>query len=143
MPLVSAPRIDATFVRQLEAIVGSARVSQANVTRALYGRDCWPKTLLWTRQGRFPNAPDVVVWPETTAEPGPYLSGEVVVVEADRTLVVEGDGEFVSAIGRWVKFGDDARRTVSELGPVSEAKLRVLGAGDDTVADVKRRFADQ
>ena len=68
MPLVSAPRIDAAFVRQLESIVGSGRVSQANVTRALYGRDCWPKTLLWTRQGRFPNAPDVVVWPETTAE---------------------------------------------------------------------------
>jgi alkyldihydroxyacetonephosphate synthase len=28
----------------------------------------WPKTLLWTREGKFPHAPDAVAWPETTEE---------------------------------------------------------------------------
>jgi alkyldihydroxyacetonephosphate synthase len=67
MPLTVPSRLDEPFARRLESIVGAERVSRADVTRALYGRDCWPKTLLWTKQGRFPYAPDVVVWPESTA----------------------------------------------------------------------------
>jgi alkyldihydroxyacetonephosphate synthase len=68
MTLVAAPRVPEPFVRRVAAIVGEGRVSQTPPVRALYSRDMWPKTLLWTREGSFPHPPDLVAWPESAAE---------------------------------------------------------------------------
>jgi alkyldihydroxyacetonephosphate synthase len=68
MTLVAAPRVLEPFVRRVAAIVGEDRLSQTAPARALYSRDMWPKTLLWTREGSFPHPPDLVVWPESLEE---------------------------------------------------------------------------
>src|SRR5262245_53948070 len=68
MPLVSRPKTTEAFVRRVGSIVGERRISQAHPVRTLYSRDMWPKTLLWTREGKFPYAPDLVAWPGSTEE---------------------------------------------------------------------------
>lgn len=68
MPLVAAPRVNASFAQRVAAIVGEGRVSQAHPVRTLYSRDMWPKTLLWTAEGKFPHPPDLVAWPLNTEE---------------------------------------------------------------------------
>jgi alkyldihydroxyacetonephosphate synthase len=52
--------------RDLAAIVGAKNVSVRPSERLLYSRDCWPRTLLWQRDGEPRYAPDVVVWPSKT-----------------------------------------------------------------------------
>ncbi len=52
--------------RDLSAIVGARQVSDRPSVRALYSRDCWPRTLLWEREGELRYQPDLVVWPSTT-----------------------------------------------------------------------------
>ncbi len=49
--------------RDLAAIVGSRQVSDTPAVRALYSRDCWPRTLLWERDGELRYQPDLVAWP--------------------------------------------------------------------------------
>ena len=68
MPLVAESHVSEAFVRQVAAIVGADRVSRADAARAIYGRDLWPKTQLWTRAGKWPYAPDLLAWPASTAE---------------------------------------------------------------------------
>src|SRR4051794_33515973 len=38
-------------------------VSTSDTVRALYGRDAWPKSLLWQRRGELRYPPDAVAWP--------------------------------------------------------------------------------
>jgi alkyldihydroxyacetonephosphate synthase len=52
--------------RDLTAIVGARQVSDLPSIRGLYSRDCWPRTLLWERDGELRYQPDVVVWPAST-----------------------------------------------------------------------------
>jgi alkyldihydroxyacetonephosphate synthase len=52
--------------RDLSKVVGTRNVSVRSSVRALYSRDCWPRTLLWERDGEFRYPPDVVVWPSST-----------------------------------------------------------------------------
>src|SRR5258706_2917332 len=68
MPLVAESHASESFTRKVAEIVGETHVSRAHTTRAMYGRDMWPKTLLWTRAGKWPYAPDLVAWPANTAE---------------------------------------------------------------------------
>jgi alkyldihydroxyacetonephosphate synthase len=52
--------------RDLSAIVGERQVSDLPSVRGLYSRDCWPRTLLWERDGELRYRPDIVVWPAST-----------------------------------------------------------------------------
>jgi len=52
--------------RDLAALLGGHAVSVRAPDRALYSRDCWPRTLLWERRGELRHLPDVVVWPSST-----------------------------------------------------------------------------
>lgn len=52
--------------RDLSALLGSRQVSDLPSVRGLYSRDCWPRTLLWEREGEFRYQPDLVVWPGST-----------------------------------------------------------------------------
>ncbi|MGE5559729.1 MAG: FAD-binding oxidoreductase [Chloroflexota bacterium] len=54
--------------RELERIVGPERVSTVEVERFAVARDFWPVTCNWFLDGTFPAVPDLVVWPESTAE---------------------------------------------------------------------------
>lgn len=54
--------------RDLAGLVGQRHVSVRPSVRGLYGRDCWPKSLLWERAGETRYQPDVVVWPGSTDE---------------------------------------------------------------------------
>ncbi|MBL8920609.1 MAG: FAD-binding oxidoreductase [Myxococcaceae bacterium] len=51
----------------LEAVV-RGRLSTRELDRLATGRDLWPLTLLWLRQGKVPPPPDAVVWPGTDDE---------------------------------------------------------------------------
>jgi alkyldihydroxyacetonephosphate synthase len=68
MPLASAT--DPARLRdELEAIVGSRRVSMRDTDLDTYARDMWPRLLLAVRAGQAPaHRPDVVVWPESVRE---------------------------------------------------------------------------
>lgn len=44
------------------------RVSLEEQDRLVYSRDCWPKALLWIREGKIPPPPDAVVWPRDEEE---------------------------------------------------------------------------
>ncbi|HEY3359714.1 MAG TPA: FAD-binding oxidoreductase [Polyangia bacterium] len=53
----------------LAAVVDPARVSSARADRAAYARDLWPRDLIALMHGdAAPHPPDLIVWPETTAE---------------------------------------------------------------------------
>jgi alkyldihydroxyacetonephosphate synthase len=54
--------------RRLAAIVGSEFVRARASERFAYSRDCYPKTILWTRQGKIPYPPEAVVWPKDELE---------------------------------------------------------------------------
>ncbi len=54
--------------RDLERISGIRNVALSAPTRALYGRDLYPKAQVWQRRGEVRYAPDVVVWPGTVDE---------------------------------------------------------------------------
>jgi alkyldihydroxyacetonephosphate synthase len=55
--------------RELEAILGTRRVSTAEVDLDVYAKDMWPRLLLAERDGERPvHRPHVVVWPDTARE---------------------------------------------------------------------------
>lgn len=54
--------------RDIAQLVGPRHVSVHGNVRAIYGRDCWPRSLLWVRRGELRYKPDVVVWPGSTDE---------------------------------------------------------------------------
>ncbi|MCG8420145.1 MAG: FAD-binding oxidoreductase [Proteobacteria bacterium] len=56
--------------RDLEAIVGSKRVSTREADLVAYSRDMWPRLLLAVRESGFAEVPrpHVVVWPQSTRE---------------------------------------------------------------------------
>jgi len=53
----------------LRAILPAERISQSPADRLVYSRDLWPKALLSLRDNKpSVHPPDVVVWPQSTAE---------------------------------------------------------------------------
>lgn len=66
-PIPSEP--EAPFLRELRAELGAARISTADDDRRVYARDLWPRSTLTVAAGlRLPDAPQVVVWPDSTAQ---------------------------------------------------------------------------
>lgn len=64
-----APRADWEEVcAGLTMIVGPERVSTGLVERLAVARDFWPITCNWFLDGKVPNLPEAVVWPETNDE---------------------------------------------------------------------------
>ena len=61
--------IDAAVVYEklAEALPGD-RISRQDSDLFVYSRDCWPKTIMWTEDGRRPYSPDAVIFPRNTAE---------------------------------------------------------------------------
>jgi alkyldihydroxyacetonephosphate synthase len=49
---------------RLAELLGPAKVSFASAERIAYSQDRFPLSLLWTRAGEVPYAPDAVCWPE-------------------------------------------------------------------------------
>lgn len=62
-PSETAQRAAADLSRAL-----GGRVSLEEQDRLIYSRDCWPRALIWIREGLIPPPPDVVVWPKDEAE---------------------------------------------------------------------------
>ena len=57
------------LVTELLASLGSARVSISDEDREVYARDLWPRTTLNLAAGQpLPSYPQVVVWPDSTAQ---------------------------------------------------------------------------
>ena len=65
---IRPPSLPAGMVEQLMDIVGEQYVSLDDAERIVYSRDCWPRTILWTRQGKVPYPPDAIVRPGSTRE---------------------------------------------------------------------------
>lgn len=55
-------------IQALEAIVGPDWVSTRPTDRLAHSRDMWPRSVLWTKQGKNPHPPQVVVSPGDAAE---------------------------------------------------------------------------
>lgn len=120
----------------------SGRVSTRDQDRVSYSRDLWTKGLLWIRQGRIPNPPDLVVWPETEEEVVRVIN----IARAHRTPVIPfGAGSGVCGATWAVKGGitldlkrfdwvgkvDEEHRTVEAgagiIGEVLERRLNEVG----------------
>jgi alkyldihydroxyacetonephosphate synthase len=54
--------------RDLTALLGAGAASCAPADLWAMSRDCWPRSLLWTKTGIAPHPPDVVVWPASVEE---------------------------------------------------------------------------
>jgi alkyldihydroxyacetonephosphate synthase len=54
--------------RDLAALLGPGAASCAPADLWAMSRDCWPRSLLWTKAGVAPHPPDAVVWPASTDE---------------------------------------------------------------------------
>lgn len=113
--------------RELEAIVGSRRVSLRAVDLDTYARDMWPRLLLARRAGAAPaSLPTAVVWPETVRE-------VAAIVRAARTLGVPlipyggGSGVCGGVVPRFGGITIDTKRM---------AALRGIRA-DELVCDVE------
>ena len=61
-------KINNPAIQALRGIVGMGNFSVANVDRLAYGRDMWPRSLIWLRDGKVKYAPDCIVWPENTEQ---------------------------------------------------------------------------
>ncbi len=57
-----------SLVRDLSALLGAGSVSAEPADLWASSRDCWPRTLLWTKAGRAPHPPDAVAWPRDVAQ---------------------------------------------------------------------------
>jgi alkyldihydroxyacetonephosphate synthase len=61
--------VETRLRRELEAIVGSKRLSTTEPDLETYSKDMWPRLLFAERAGERPrHRPTIVVWPETTRE---------------------------------------------------------------------------
>ena len=57
-----------------QKIVGEHRVSARQADLLSASRDYWPVNSIWMREGVFPALPQLVVWPESTAEVSELLA---------------------------------------------------------------------
>lgn len=67
-PLRAAGPRGRALERDLTALLGPFAASCAPADLWAMSRDCWPRSLLWTKTGIAPHPPDVVVWPASTEE---------------------------------------------------------------------------
>ena len=58
----------AALVRDLTRLLGEGSASADPADLWAGSRDCWPRTLLWTKAGRAPHPPDAVAWPSDAAQ---------------------------------------------------------------------------
>jgi alkyldihydroxyacetonephosphate synthase len=65
---INPSRIEEAALKELRRIMGPANVSVADVDRMAYGRDMWPRTLLWLSEGKVNYVPDCIAWPERTGQ---------------------------------------------------------------------------
>jgi alkyldihydroxyacetonephosphate synthase len=110
--------------RDLRAILGSGAVSCDPADLWAMSRDCWPRSLLWTKQGIAPHPPDVVAWPASTAE-----VVRVVRFAAARQIAVVPFGAGSGVCGATVPVGGGVALDLKRMG----ALLAV---------DLPRRFAE-
>jgi alkyldihydroxyacetonephosphate synthase len=64
-PLPAATGSGKALERDLVALLGTGAASCDPTDLWAASRDCWPRTLLWTRAGIVPHPPDVVAWPDS------------------------------------------------------------------------------
>ena len=144
MSLLPQPTAHAEALRRdVARIVGDGAVSCRGDDRAFYSRDLWPKTLLWTRAGRFPHPPDCVAWPGSVAEVAEIVKlagrmGVPVVPFGGGTSVVGGAvplrGGITLDLKRLERVGpvDLASRCATAqagvVGAILERKLNAAGA---------------
>jgi alkyldihydroxyacetonephosphate synthase len=69
--------------RDLSSLLGDGAASCSPADLWAASRDCWPRSLLWTKASVAPHPPDVVAWPATTDE-----VAQVVRFAAERQIAV-------------------------------------------------------
>lgn len=69
-----APASARRLARELARRLGEGSVSTSSGELSAVSRDCWPKTMLWQRQGLAPKPPDVVVWPRNVEQVAEVLA---------------------------------------------------------------------
>jgi alkyldihydroxyacetonephosphate synthase len=127
------PSAKAGLVDALAQALDRTRISSAACDRTAYARDLWPRGLIGVAHGdAAPQPPDVVVWPETTAE-----VAAIVKVAAARgvPVVAFGAGSGVTGgtwptrggivldlkrMNRFVELDGDALTAAFEAGIVGE-----------------------
>lgn len=58
----------AVLYEKLSGALPPDRITQRDADLFVYSRDCWPKTIMWTEDGRRPYNPDAVVFPRNAGE---------------------------------------------------------------------------
>ena len=90
-PLPAATVRGKSLLRALQELGVAASCEPADLWAA--SRDCWPRTLLWTRAGLTPHPPDVVAWPVDVEQ---VVAVVRLAVERQTCVVPLGGGSGVS-----------------------------------------------
>ena len=54
--------------------IGEQNVSNKEIDRISYSRDCWPMSMRWMLEGKIVARPDYIVWPVTTQQVSDVLT---------------------------------------------------------------------
>ena len=87
-------RLDRGTQDRLKRIVGAQNFACSDLDRLSYGRDLWPRAVMWIRQGRVRYTPDCIVWPYSAEQ---VLKILAVATEAGLPVIPFGAGSGVCA----------------------------------------------
>ncbi len=111
------------LAEKLRAIVGGEGVSAAGADRLATCRDYWPMGTLWFLEGKAPALPDLVVWPQSTAE----VAGVLKLASAEGAPVTpfgEGSGALGGAVSLQGGIALDLKR-MNRILKLDEENLMV------------------
>lgn len=112
-----------TVLDKLRNIVSNANVSDREIDKISYSRDCWPITLRWFLEGKIAALPDFIVWPETTS----HVSQIVALANQEKIPIVpfgEGSGVLGGAIPTRGGIVLDMKK-MSDVLDIDESNLTV------------------
>ncbi len=119
-------------LEELSSIVGVDDVLLSVPDKFVYSRDSWPKSIIWTRNGRAPYEPCCIVFPETAQEVASILE---IAARFNVPIVPMGGGSGVC--GGTVPLSGgitiDMKRmkrmiSVDEVSLVAEVETGIIGA---------------
>ena len=82
------------ILEKLRNRIGEQNVSDEEIDRISYSRDCWPMSIRWMLEGKIAARPDWIVWPITTK----HVS-EVIMLANEEEIPVIPFGEGSGVVG--------------------------------------------
>lgn len=104
--------------RALSEIVGIRHVSVRPSARAIYARDCWPRSMLELEAGEQHHFPDVVVWPASTQQ-----VAQIIRYARERKLAVIPHGAGSGMVAGLLPLRAGIALDLSRLNKITESNL--------------------